>query len=113
MHAMPADFAANYRNLPDQDIADLYADIASLTPEARDALSAEIQHRGLNEAQLLKLRADELRHEAQFERLEKFRRKKLAWGNLPRTRGEWIFLGVALFGLTIWGLISDLISRHH
>ena len=113
MQPTQQDFAETYRALPDEDLAALSADIGSLTEEARSALLAEIQQRGLSEAQIQKLHADEHRHEAQFDRLEKFRRKKLAWGDLPTTRGQWIFAGVAVLALIVWSLISDLVSRHH
>ena len=113
MQPTQQNFAETYRALHDEDLAALSADIGSLTEEARSALLAEIQQRGLSEAQIQKLHADEHRHEAQFDRLEKFRRKKLAWGDLPTTRGQWIFAGVAVLALIVWSLISDLVSRHH
>ena len=110
MQTPQRDFAGTYRVLPDEDIADLFVEIASLTPEARSALLAEIQRRGLDDAQLEKVHAVELRHEAQFDRLEKHRPKKLAWGNLPTSRREWIFAIVGGIGLI---LILELIDRHH
>jgi len=110
MQTPQQDFAGIYRVLPDEDIADLYAEIASLTPEAGSALLAETQRRGLDDAQLEKLHALELRHEAQFDRLEKYRRKKLAWGNLPTSPREWIF---AIVGGAALILVLELISRHH
>ena len=110
MQTPQQDFAGIYRVLPDEDIADLYAEIASLTPEASSALLEEVQRRGLDDAQLEKLHALELRHEAQFDRLEKYRRKKLAWGNLPTSPREWIF---AIVGGAALILVLELISRHH
>jgi len=110
MQLAESEFSENYRALSDEDIAAIYADIDSLTDDARVALLAELQTRGLTEAQLQKLHAVELRHEAQFDRLERFRRKKLAWGRLPGSRREWI---LAILLATAFILISDLMSRRH
>ena len=110
MRATETKFTEAYRKLTDEDIAALYADSDSLTEEARSALLAEIRQRGMTEAHLQKLHSVELRHEAQFDRLESFRRKKLAWGKLPTSPREWI-LAILIFIAMI--LISDLVSRHH
>lgn len=111
MHTAQQDFAQTYRGLADEDIAALYADTASLTEGARSALAAEMQRRGISDAQLQKLHAIEHRHEAQFDRLEKFRRKKLALRRLGLYDPMgWIF---AILGALILILLSELISRHH
>jgi hypothetical protein len=110
MQTTQQDFAEAYRVLPDEEIAALYADFASLTGEARSALTNEIHQRGLDDPQLQKLHAAELRHENQFDRLEKYRRKKLAWGDLPTTAREWI---LAIVGGIALILILELILRHH
>ena len=110
MHTTQAEFSEAYRKLTDEDIAELYADIDSLTEEARSALLAEARQRGMNEAQLQKMHAVEVRREAQFDRLEKFRRKRMAWGRLPTSPTEWIFLAIIAISMI---LISELISRHH
>jgi hypothetical protein len=105
-----SDPAETYRILPDEEIASLLADQDSLTPDARSALLAEIRQRGLTETQLQKMHSVELRHEAQFDRLESFRRRKLAWGRLPSTPREWMFAILAFIALI---LISELMSRPH
>lgn len=110
MHPTQQDFAGTYRGLSEQEIADLYADIGSLTGEARAALMAEIRQRGLKEAQLEKLHAVELRHEAQFDRLERYRRKKLAWGSFPDNLKGWI---VTILGALVLILILELIHHRH
>jgi hypothetical protein len=110
MHTTETKFAEAYRKLAVEDIAALYADIDSLTEEARSALLAETRQRGLDEAQLQKVHAVELRREGQFDRLESLRRKKLAWGKLPTSPREWIFAAITMIA-TI--LIFELISRHH
>ena len=117
MHTAPEDFAETYRLFPDEEIAAIYADIDSLTVDARSALMAEAQTRGLSDEQLKKLHAVELRREAQFDRLESFRRKKLAWGRLllwdryrslsPRDWTVGILIAISVI------LISELLSRHH
>ena len=60
MHTTQAEFSEAYRKLTDEDIAELYADIDSLTEEARSALLAEARQRGMNEAQLQKMHAVEV-----------------------------------------------------
>ena len=111
MHARQEDFAETYGSLPDEEIAALYAEIDSLTDGARAALAAELQRRGMDDAQLRKLHALELRHESQFDRLEKFRRKKLALRRLGLNDPKgWIF---AILGALVLSLIAKLISRHH
>ena len=108
MQTAQNDFAANYRELSDDDIADLYAESDTLTESARLALTSEIQRRGLSTEQLLELKAVELRHEAQFDRLEKFRRKRMVVKEqgLNDPKG-WI---VALVGALILIWIEQLIS---
>ena len=117
MHTAPEDFAETYRLFPDEEIAAIYADIDSLTVDARSALMAEAQTRGLSDEQLKKLHAVELRREAQFDRLESFRRKKLGWGRFllwDRYRSlsprDWII--AILIAISVI-LISELLSRHH
>jgi hypothetical protein len=111
MHASQQEFAEVYRNLPEEEIAALYTQIDTLADVARFALTAEIQRRGLTDTQLEKLRGVELRHEAQFDRLEKYRRKKLAFGRvgINDIRG-WI---VAILAALVLILISELIDRRH
>jgi hypothetical protein len=105
------DFAATYRELSDDDIADLYAESDTLTESARIALSTEIQRRGLSTEQLLKLKAVELRHEAQFDRLEKFRRKRMVLKELGLNDPKgWI---IAMIGGGLLWLIEKLVSSHH
>jgi hypothetical protein len=105
------DLAPTYRNLTDDDLASLSSDSASLTDGARSALAAEVQRRGLDDAQLIKLHSVELRHESQFDRLEKFRRRRLARRGLGLyDLSGWIF---AVLGALVFILISELIRRHH
>jgi hypothetical protein len=111
MQSTRQDFAENYRNLSGEEISALYAQIDTLTDAARTALVTEIQQRKLTEAQLQKLHAVELRHEAQFDRLEKYRRKKLAWGPLsPNDLKGWI---VAILVILVYVLVKSLIAHHH
>ena len=77
----------------------------------RLALTTEIQRRGLSTEQLLKLKAVELRHEAQFDRLEKLRRKRMVLKELGLNDPKgWI---VAIVGALILIWIEQLISRRH
>jgi hypothetical protein len=111
MQIAQQDFAATYRDLSDDDIAALFAEIDTLTDTAKAALALEVQRRGLSSEQLLKLRTVELRLEAHFDRREKFRRKRLFLSRLGLDDYKgWIFAIVA--GL-ILALIKQLISHHH
>ena len=85
MQTTQQDFAATYRTLPDEEIAALCADIGSLTEPARSALTNETHQRGLSDAQLRNLHALELRHGSQFDRLEKYRRKRMVLRRLGST----------------------------
>ena len=111
MQTAQHDFAATYRQLSDDDIADLYAESDTLTQSARLALTSEIQRRGLSSDQLLKLKAVELRHEAKFDRLEKLRRKRMVLKELGLNDPKgWI---VAIVGALILIWIEQLISHRH
>ena len=102
-------FEETYRHLSEEDIADLYAQIDTLTDGARSALAEEMQRRGLSGAQLAKMHAADVRHEAQFDRLERFRRKKLAFGRLNDLKG-W---GIAIFVVVVYVLVRNLIAHRH
>jgi hypothetical protein len=106
------DFGETYRSLSEEEIAAIYAEIGSLTEEARNALVAEIQSRGLDQTQLQKLHAVELRHEAQFDRREKYRRKRMIFGRSSGLHSVKEWIGVILIALVLV-LISELISRRH
>jgi hypothetical protein len=67
-----------YRNVRDDEIASLYTQFDSLTETARNALTLEVQRRGLAGPQLQKMQANEARREEGFDRREKVRRKGLA-----------------------------------
>ena len=111
MHAAPVDFSEKYRALPDEEIASLFADIDSLTEQARSALLAEIQQRGLAASQLQKLHSVELRHEAQFDRLERLRRKRMVLTRLGHhSLKGWIFV---IVGAALLALIELLIFPNH
>lgn len=116
MHPTKEEFEETYRRLSEEDIAGLYAEANTLTDEAPSVLFAEMQRRGLRGAHLEKMHATEDRHEAQFDRLEKFRRKKLAlwFSGLDRFRGmrlkDWLIL-LLISGLLIW--MSRLIPSRH
>jgi hypothetical protein len=88
----------------------LFADIDSLTEEARSALINEIRRRRLSEPQLEKLHSTELRHEAQFDRLERFRRRKMLVKDLGLDPKGWI---IGIIGASLLLLIEKLISNHH
>jgi hypothetical protein len=112
MRSTDQDFAGTYRGLTADEIAALYVEIGSLTEEAHSALMAEIQRRGLDEAQLKKMHTVELRHEAQFDRREKLRRKKMVlegFSGMNDVKG-WI---LAILGALVFILISELINRRH
>ena len=111
MHTVQGDFAEAYRGLSNEEIAAIYADIDSLTEEARSALIFEVQQRGLSQAQLGKVHDVELRHEAQFDRLERLRRKKMVLSSLGLDDPKrWIF---AIVAFLIIVLIEKLRSLHH
>lgn len=109
MHTTKEELEETYRRLSEEDIADLYAQIDTLTTDARLALEGEMQSRGLGGACLEKMHAAEVRHEAQFDRLGKFRRKKLAFGRLGDLKG-W---GIAVLVVIVYVLVRSLIANRH
>jgi hypothetical protein len=104
------EFSEIYRKLPEEEIAALYSQVDTLTNAAQTALVLELQRRGLNGAQLEKIHATELRHESQFDRREKYRRKKMVLGDFPTDLKGWIISILAALVL-IW--ISELIHHRH
>ena len=79
--------------------------------DARSALLAEIQQRGLAASQLQKLHSVELRHEAQFDRLERLRRKRMVLTRLGHhSLKGWIFV---IVGAALLALIELLIFPNH
>lgn len=111
MNPSSENFAESYRSLSDEEIAALRSDTDSLTDEARVALLAEIQQRGLSDEEMRKLHSTELRHEAQFDRLERFRRKRMVVKELGLNDPKgWI---IAIVGLGLLILIEKLVSSHH
>lgn len=105
------ELADTYRHLSEQDIADLYAQMDTLTESARVALTSEIERRGLSGAHLTKVHGAELRHEALFDRLQTQRRKKLAWYLLTRNDPKGLIAALLVFLIMV--LISELIGHHH
>jgi len=105
------EFSHTYRNLPDEEIAALNAQVESLTEPARMALDAEIDRRGFSRAHLDKLRSSELHGEAKFDRREKWRRKStlsyLLFRNDPK--GTILTFIVCLLAILIW----EFVKRHH
>jgi hypothetical protein len=109
MHPTKEEFEESYRHLSEEDISGLYAQNDTLTDDARSALAEEMQWRGLSGAQLTKMHAADVRHEAQFDRLERFRRKKLAVGSLNDLQG-W---GIAILVVVVYVLVRSLIAHRH
>jgi hypothetical protein len=109
------DLPQTYRLLSDDDIADLHAQADQLTDEARRALAAEIERRGLSGQRLQKLHRVELRGEAKFDRREKWRRKSLASWLLFRGDPKGTLLTFLAFVVLI--LLSELFrlfrGAHH
>ncbi len=62
------DFARTYREYSDDHLATLQAQIGSLTDDARLALLAEIQRRGLSDKALAGLRSEQTEHTAGMKR---------------------------------------------
>ncbi len=97
-----------YRHLPDNEIASLFADEASLIDTARTALESEIKRRGVSNEHLLKIHSSDLRDEADFDRREKVRRKGALFYILFRgdPKGTLVVVLVALgIAFVLW-LIS-------
>ena len=111
MHIDGQEFAASYRHLSEAELADLYAQMDTLTESARVALASEIKQRGVSGGNLLKLHAAELRHEALFDRLQTQRRKKLAWYLLTRNNPKGLIAALLVFLVMV--LFSELIGHHH
>ena len=109
MHRVEEKFSETYRNLSDVEIASLYAQIDSLTDAARAALTAEIQRRNISSAQLSKLYALELRHEAKFARRQREHRKKVL-SYLLRGDSKWTIITIlAALGVAF---VAKLLSHH-
>ena len=111
MKTTEQDFAQTYRTLSQQQVADLYSEIDTLTADARAALTAEVQKRGLHLDQLAKMHAAELRREGLFDRLQTQRRKKLAWYLITRNDPKGFLVGVLVVLVAI--LIAVLFDRRH
>ena len=97
------------RHLPDNEIASLFADEASLTDAARIALESEIKRRGISKEHLLKLHSSDLRDEANFDRREKVRRKGTLFYILFRGDPKGTLVAIIVFLLAVLAL--ELISR--
>jgi hypothetical protein len=105
------ELAQTYRNIPDEEIAALHAQADQLTEQARIALGAEIERRGLSAQQLEKAHSSELHGEANFDRREKWRRNSLVSYLLFRNDPRFTILMVIVFLLAV--LISELVRNHH
>jgi hypothetical protein len=110
MQHLPQELSDTYRNYSDAEIASLYAEMESLTDNARSTLSAEIQRRGMSTAQLAKMHAFELRREDIFDQREKIRRERLAFGRLGDNPRE-VIVSILLFLVAV--LIAALFASHH
>ena len=102
--------AKTYQACSDDDLASLFAQIGSLTEAAHRALMAEIERRGLKDADLARMQARETRSEQNFDRQERIRRKGvisyLLFRNDPK--GTIAVLVIAVVVL----LLSVLFARH-
>ena len=87
----PQELAEAYRNLSDDEIAALHAQIASLTADARAVLSSEIVRRGVNDADLTKLYAADLGKEAKFDQRQKDHRRTDV-SHLSRGDPKWVII---------------------
>jgi hypothetical protein len=70
------DIAETYRTTPDDDLIRLHADISNLIPEAREALVAEMQRRGLTDNQIVAQEEQWKQEAAEEARDEQEKRKK-------------------------------------
>jgi len=82
----------------------------SLTETARNALTLEMQRRGLEGPQLQTMHAKEVRREEGFDRREKVRRKGLAFWLL--FRGDPMGWVIALLLLLLFLAISSFIASN-
>jgi hypothetical protein len=105
------ELSQTYRNIPDEEIAALHAQVGQLTEQAQIALAAEIERRGLSAEQLEKIHSSEVHGEANFDRREKWRRKSLVSYLLFRNDPKSTILMVIAFLLAV--LISELVRKHH
>ena len=113
MQSTRQDFAETYRNISDDEIATLHAEVGSLTDEARAALQAEIQRRGISITKLHHLNTAVTQREAKFDRRQKQHEKDVGSYLLSRalSRDFWVLVSIVLVLLS--AVISALISHHH
>ena len=111
MQPTEQNLSGTYRRFSDDDIATLYAQLGSLTDDARAALEAEIKRRGLRPEQLSQLDAAERRHETNFDRLQKLHRKRVVTYLLFRNdpKGTMVVIGIGVVLLLIAWLLD---GRH-
>jgi hypothetical protein len=110
MQTSQQELSQTYRNFSDTDIASLHAQIDTLTDDARSVLASEIQRRGMSDAQLSKLYASELRHEAKLDRRQKEHRKSVLSFLLM---GDPYWTLAAIVALIVVTALLSLISSHH
>ena len=105
------ELAAAYRDLSDDDLAALSADIVSLTDEARSALQAEIARRGISADRLGKMHSFELRREEIFDLRESRRRQNMATDGMSGR--DWLWTAGALVVFFAVVLIYEWARRFH
>jgi hypothetical protein len=110
MQPTKQDFAETFRRSSDDEIASLHSQRDTLTEAARNALTAEIELRGISSSQLQKLYAAKRRQGAKFDRRQKKHRQMVASFLLPLSRRRFVVVCLLLMVL-IW--IYTLISNRH
>lgn len=110
MQSARQDFAETYRNLSDDELASLHAQMSSLTHEARSALQEQIQKRGISTAKLRHLNTAERQREAKFDRLQKDHEKSVV-SEILRSRYFW-YVVLSLISAIAAGFGVQLSQNH-
>lgn len=110
MQSAQQDFAETYRNLSDEELASLHAQMGSLTHEARSALHEQIQKRGITTAKLRHLNTAERQREAKFDRLQKDHERRVV-SEILRSRSFW-YIVLSLISV-IAASFGVQLSRNH
>ncbi|HWG20464.1 MAG TPA: hypothetical protein VG225_08025 [Terracidiphilus sp.] len=104
------ELAAAYKRYSNDELAALAAETESLTDLARAALRAEIQERGMSDAQLEKLHSRDLHREGRFDQLESVRRKKTVLYLLTRNDPKgWIAAVLIALGFAAFLWLRSLL----
>lgn len=101
-----ADLVSNYRAKSNSELMDLATGIEELTPEAREALSAELARRGITSAEITGYGDEEVKVREQerdrklaslFPTFRAIGRRLTIWRTFKQQTGKWPWLSMAFY----------------